>query len=293
LNPNAGLLVGLRFRQPVLRPASRPIFSDIDLLPLADTFLSGDLVDELTHVQGMDFSKSALTSHGATVLSQILQTNSHITSLRISNQKIGAHGAHQLEQLFKTNQSLKVLAASNCAFGSRGGPHLASILSDPSHQLRDLDVSNNMLGNRALIQCHAALQRRADLGCHEIHCDFDGNQVLAEILNSGTHFIGLLFCILGFYKLMALSQSPDQPSDQRREMLFWPCLIFCTSLCTLYLSSALYHSVFMFKSVKKVFQVFQSEFFLPDAFTCSVDGVFRFLITPQSLSSLLEPTLPY
>lgn len=40
---------------------------------------------------------------------------------------------------------------------------------------------------------------------------------------------------------------------QRR---YWSCLVYCLSLCTLYLSSTLYHSFFTLKATKRIFQIF-------------------------------------
>lgn len=257
--PHAAVLVALRFRASVLRPAaggaSGAAFTDIDMLPLAEVLLDSSVAPQLTHLEALDFSNASLTAHSLTALAHALAHNTHIGVLRLSNQKLGVHGARQLEHLFRTNSAIHTLAASNCLLGQRAGASLAAILGGATHALRDVDLSNNALGFDASSECRAALAARAARGLGAVACDLDGNHVLAEIMNGVTHLVALAFCVYGAYHLLTLAQSPAHASDTERERRFWPCLIYVVSLCTLYLSSTLYHSFFTLKLTKRVFQV--------------------------------------
>ena len=77
-----------------------------------------------------------------------------------------------------------------------------------------------------------------------------GNYVFEEILNSLTHGLGFIASVVGTLLLMSAASAPGTTPYH-----WWSCLLFSLSLMILYISSSLYHSMFMLPHAKDVLQV--------------------------------------
>lgn len=219
--PCAAIIVVLRFRGTTLRPAvTSPRFGDMDLLPFCECLMDASVAPLLNHIASLDFFNCALTAHGVSMLAHALMSNTSIALLRLDNNAIGSYGAKQIELLFRTNTTITALSLSNCALGSRGGTFIATLLANPTHSLADIDLTNNILGNRAVSECRAALATQKARGARIIKCDLDGNQVVAEILNSVTHFLGLLLCLVGTVYLLDATRADPSQSEADRDVRF-------------------------------------------------------------------------
>jgi hypothetical protein len=219
--PCAAIIVVLRFRGTTLRPAvTSPRFSDMDLLPFVECLVDASVSPLLNHIVSLDFFNCSLTAHGVSMLAHALMRNTSVALLRLDNNAIGSYGAKQIELMFRTNTTITALAMSNCALGSRGGVFMATLLANPTHSLADIDLTNNILGSGAVSECRAVLAARKARGERVIKCDLDGNQVVAEILNSVTHLVGLLLCIVGTVYLLDATQADPSQSEADRDVRF-------------------------------------------------------------------------
>eukprot|EP00808_Paulinella_micropora_P016537 g55786.t1 len=127
---NPGVVVALRYRARSIMPASQPVFSDADLVPLADLFLLKPL--SVAHAVCLDFSRSHLRSHGAIVLAHMLShPQCAVKQLYLDNNQIGPHGAKALAQVFKerANHSLTRLSLRGNAIKHTGAEAWAQALS--------------------------------------------------------------------------------------------------------------------------------------------------------------------
>jgi hypothetical protein len=98
--------------------------------------------------------------------------------------------------------------------------------------------------------------------------DLSGNLILEEVLNSVTHGLGILMC------LVACSYLNARASEYGiREVL--ATAIFSASLMLLYTASTLYHAFFCCKATSKVFMVLDHRYMtLPPSVPHSFPGFF-------------------
>jgi hemolysin III len=109
--------------------------------------------------------------------------------------------------------------------------------------LRRIDLSNNNLDHAGVV----AVQKAIKLVGADVDLFIDGNLVLIEVLNAATHGIGVVGAIAGG-SVLAYKASGVLPVSQTLAVI-----LFCLSLCTMFLSSCLYHSFFRFPPCRGVF----------------------------------------
>lgn len=138
----------------------------------------------------------------------------------------------------------------SCHIGDGGINSLVNLLFSSSHSLTEIDLSNNYLTIEGVRQLELAQLERKKLGLSNIRIDIEGNVIIAEILNSTTHALGIILCLIGSQLLM------DKARDQETTIHYISCLIYSISLMVLYISSTLYHSFFLMKRTKQVLKIF-------------------------------------
>lgn len=102
-------------------------------------------------------------------------------------------------------------------------------------KLTAIDVSNNHMGHKGVAALNSAIASRGK-GGPEVSLRAAGNMVVVETLNGITHGLGVLFTII-FGTLLVATSYPLVPFSQTLSLT-----LFCASLCTMFLSSTLYHS---------------------------------------------------
>jgi len=197
------------------------------------------------HVKVADFSHARLQSHGAIVLSRILP---HVKWERIEmqNNPIGGHGAKALASALSQCETVKHIGLRRCCIGTVGAAAIASELleKDGNQSLSFLDLSTNHTGLQGVVRVkRSVLTRRRPVSIR-----MEGNIVLAEILSSATHGVGVLLSIVGSFLLM--SRASKQSSTHQVA-----AGVYAISLVLLYITSTLYHSFFMLYSTKYVFHI--------------------------------------
>ena len=101
-----------------------------------------------------------------------------------------------------------------------------------------------------------SLRRRSELSLPALLVDMEGNLVLQEVLNSVTHGVGIVLCIIGTYLLNERASIYSTLVPDSAGPIQNACYMYSASLITLYASSTLYHSFFALKTTKAVFSVF-------------------------------------
>mmetsp|Transcript_40535 Transcript_40535/g.95204 ORF Transcript_40535/g.95204 Transcript_40535/m.95204 type:complete len:455 (+) Transcript_40535:164-1528(+) len=238
--PNSGVLVALRFSLHALRPTAK--FFCKDVLPLADLVLA--LPQQTAHIKSVDLSHARLRSHGAVVLSAILPARKW-EKLELKHNPIGGHGARALLQALEANSHLQYLGLRGCSIGVAGAEALAALIAGQgAAQLAAVDVSVNHMGlHGAVLIKTAAISRKATL-----KVDMENNIVLAEVLSSVTHGIGLLLAIFSSYFM-------ETRAAQMSSTHVWATSVYTASLITLYFASTLFHSSFMLSTTKDVLAI--------------------------------------
>ena len=261
--PNAGIITAFRFALTTIRPT--PPFHDRDVIALADvffTFNNGTEGNLLDHVEKLDFTLSAkqginplnpgvrgLRSHGAVSVANIIAHSSTLLEVRLDKNKIGSYGAAAISAALLTNKSVRRIEMRKCAIGEKGAIAFARDGLGAKNGLEFLDLSLNKIGHVGVVEMGETLKRRDEGGLSGIEVDMAGNLVLLEVLNSVTHGVGIILCIIGTYML---KERALPYSDAIRSS----CYMYCASLITLYTSSTLYHSFFGLKTTQAVFSVF-------------------------------------
>jgi hypothetical protein len=255
---NAGVLVFLRFRSSsCLQPTAR--FFCKDMLPLADTLLLHPA--ECLRVACADFSEARMRSAGATALASVLPLmGSSLEKLVLKGSAVGGYGAREIAVALRQCPRLAHLDMQKCAIGSFGAAAVASLLIETSgckagergialdsgasgasvHSpdggaegagaLRFLDLSLNSAGVPGTMRVKAAVLRRTA----PILVRMDGNIVLAEVMSSLTHGIGLVFAIGGALAVWERVQAQEASAQVA-------AAVYSLSLIALYLTSCVYH----------------------------------------------------
>lgn len=245
---NAGVFTTLRFSLPCLRVEA---FQDSDMLALAEVFLKyGN--GPLSYISRLDFrlrrGQSGFGSHGALVLSKILQHSKHIQDVFLPRHKIGSYGASAIFIACTSNEIVQKLNLRRCAVGERGALAFAELCCSSSEcGLLDVDLSANHIGLKGSIAIEKALKER-DKDLPILTINLEGNLVFQEIMNGVTHGLGILLAMAGAAILTLRVQDQSE-----RHVL--SCAVYSTSLVVLYTSSTLYHSFFTLQHTKYIFEV--------------------------------------
>jgi len=241
IQPNPGVLVALRFQLRAMRPTAK--FHCRDLMPLAEVLIKHGKACE--HVKVADFSHARLQSHGAIVLSRILQ---HVKweKIELQNNPIGGHGAKALAAALAHCETVKHLGLRRCCIGTAGASAIAAELleKEGNKMLSFLDLSTNHTGLQGVVRVKRSLVARKSA----VSIRMEGNIVLAEILSSVTHGVGALLSLIGSSLLM--NRASKQSSTHQVA-----AGVYAASLVLLYITSTLYHSFFMLYSTQYVFHI--------------------------------------
>ena len=89
-----------------------------------------------------------LTAHDATVVAEILKSNTSVTRVNLSyNEEIGDEGAKALAEALKVNATVEVLALDDCGIGDDGAAALAEALGSNT-SLMKLHLGDNEVGEK-------------------------------------------------------------------------------------------------------------------------------------------------
>jgi len=105
-------------------------------VPVAEQFSASEI----------DLSSKGLTDHDATVVAEILKSNTSVTRVLLGNNKrIGDEGVKALAEALKVNATVKELVLSHCRIGDDGAAALAEALRSNT-SLKYLQVDG--IGNK-------------------------------------------------------------------------------------------------------------------------------------------------
>lgn len=229
--PDAGVLSCLRYGLRCLRPDRR--LKAIDILALADT------LGRNPHIVVLDFSGCFMGSTGARILVEVLSLNKHIELLNLSGNAIHQAGVEAICKYLvdeKDTASLHDLRICDNRIGHKGFAAISKAIR-LNRTLTYLDMSRNNLPSCSIRKVEEIIDDRFENKFPQLTVINEGNFNLTELMNSVTHGSGFVAAFLASALLLrSVSHMPYSYSIST--------LIYCWSLCTMFLSSTLYHSFF-------------------------------------------------
>ena len=138
----------------------------------------------------IDLEKKGLTAHDATVVAEILKSNTSVMEVDLHwNTEIGDEGAKAFAEALKVNATLKELILYDCGIGGVGAAAFAeSLRSNTSLTLLNLDGNEEIgdKGAKALAEALKVNTTVKELILGECCIGDDGAAALAEALRSNT-----------------------------------------------------------------------------------------------------------
>ena len=252
---NSGVVTTIRFSLPNLRVSSP--FKDVDMLALAE-ILFQHCNDHLKFIKTLDFRsirkpriQNGFHSHGIIALSKVLGISKNITSLIFDHStNLGFHSAQVLFEAISKNSVITSIHMKNCRIGKRGAlqfvKHILSQNNNHSYRssLKKVDLRLNLIGYSGCKAIERALKNHPN----DLDVDLDGNLVFQEVMNSVTHGLGVLLCVMGSILLMGRVKHASFNHK-------WSCCVYSISLLALYASSTLFHSFFALNTTRTIFGV--------------------------------------
>lgn len=252
---NAGVLTTFNFSMPYLRVSGN--FHDADMLALCDVLLR-HINGPLKYIKRLDFSlgsregklngRTGFGSHGAFTLSKVLQKSLFVEELYLQRNRLGPFGATAIFKSIANNSSIRKIIMRRCRIRERGAMAFVDHLCLSSTALREIDLGLNGIGYSGCSMIEQGMNLRKRQGLSDIEIELEGNLIVQEIMNSVTHGLGVLLCIVGCILLLG------RVRNKSTNHIFY-CSIYSTSLLVLYTCSTLFHSFFALKTTKFVFGI--------------------------------------
>jgi len=243
---DTNVLITLKTHWNVLRPTNA--FSEGALLPLLDILSSNTHITKLVLAGMGSIAHKRLGSgtgnSNARLLGLILRKNTSITHLNLCQTGLDDNGLAEICCGLQENHTVTDINLSKNNFGPKGLALLQRVLSTNKNIVK-LDISMNALGFpsvHSILSCPCARLQRKDI-------NIEGNYVFEEILNSLSHGFGFILACIGAVVLGAES-SVNQSNQQK-----WACTVYSSCLLFMFLSSALYHSMFMIPQAVRILKV--------------------------------------
>lgn len=222
---------------------------DAPVMAVLSMFMAGDL----PHVTSLHFGRAALAAPTVAALADFLRSeNRSVSELRLNGAKlrdggasallaavVAAGAASALRSLHLGSNKLRPRTAFSLA-AAIGDAKVAGGISRLSH----LDLSNNYFGCDGVdaLQCAASLRAENDRPL-DIH--LSGNLVKVEVLNGITHGVGVILALV-IGSVLVYRSSKVLPAYQT-----FAIALYVLSLCTMFLSSCLYHCFFRLPAAQR------------------------------------------
>lgn len=223
---------------------------DAPVMAVLSMFMAGDL----PHVTSLHFGRAALGPVTVAALAKFLRTENHsVSELRLNGAKlrdggasallaavVAAGGASPLRSLHLGSNKLRPRTALSIA-AAIGDAKVAGGLA----RLSQLDLSNNYFGVAGVEALQHAASVHEEENGRPLDIRVSGNLVLVEVLNGVTHGIGVMLALV-IGSVLVYRSSKVLPGYQTLAMA-----VFVLSLCTMFLSSCLYHCFFRLPAAQR------------------------------------------
>jgi len=165
---------------------------------------------------------------------------------KLRHNPIGGYGAAALASAVAKSRTLLHVDLRGCSVGVMGAEAFASMVVEKgTSSVKHLDLSVNSMGMGGALRVKAALA----VSDGKVEVDMTNNIVLAEVLNSVTHGIGVLATLFMWGPLMGRADAGEWAHQ-------WSSKVYLMSLLTLYTASTLYHSFYFAKEAKDLLHLF-------------------------------------
>lgn len=232
---------------------------DACLLPVFDFIVQSKTLRRLSLFVPGAYHARGSGNANARVLRHVLAANDTLQVLDLRSAGIDPEGLADLCQGLRRNSALRELHLNGNFLGHEGGELLGDAVSEMLQQgrtnLQFIDVSNSSLGFQTAQRLVRLTGRRAvdsrsrGAATGTLDVEVKGNFETEELWNAVTHAVMVLASMVG--SIVLLCKVAHSPVHH-----VWGCIIFCFSALFMFLSSTLYHSLFLYPTTTRVFQVF-------------------------------------
>eukprot|EP01061_Rhynchopus_euleeides_P011352 TRINITY_DN20915_c0_g1_i1.p2 TRINITY_DN20915_c0_g1~~TRINITY_DN20915_c0_g1_i1.p2 ORF type:complete len:469 (+),score=196.32 TRINITY_DN20915_c0_g1_i1:51-1409(+) len=213
-------------------------------------------VKEMHPIRYLDVTGYGVAGYnGGNLLETLLTVNNSIEELNLCTSRIDTRSAEALGRALHHNTTLRSLQLEDNPLNYEGAAALAKALISAKDvtQLQVLDLNNTnstFTGVQEIINAVKEVNAARDArGTAESLIAYaDRNFTREEIANSISHGFAVLLALFGASLLL-----PKAYRRSERDGL--ACTVFILSMLTCYISSTLYHSMFMLKRVQIVFRI--------------------------------------
>eukprot|EP01059_Diplonema_ambulator_P015384 TRINITY_DN264_c7_g1_i1.p1 TRINITY_DN264_c7_g1~~TRINITY_DN264_c7_g1_i1.p1 ORF type:complete len:390 (+),score=69.55 TRINITY_DN264_c7_g1_i1:270-1439(+) len=191
--------------------------------------------------------------NGGNLLTPLLRCCTELEYLNLAENDITVLGCQAIMEGLKDNKSLKTLILDGNPLGEEGATALATGLSEVKDiKLEMLDITNTAASFHGVVKLEAVVREinvaRAEENLTPLTVLTERNFTTEELANSVSHGLATVAALLGGYLLLPKASA-------RSEKDFLGCFVFMLSMLTCYVSSTLYHSMFMLKRTQLIFRV--------------------------------------
>lgn len=120
-------------------------------MTLEDINNVANLIPALRELKVIELPCNQIDDSGVKMLIKSFEEHPCIETIDLSHNKISNEGARRMARTVKHNRKITKLNLSNNKIGYEGGRSLSLMLAEPDCQLADLNLSLNLIGDKALI----------------------------------------------------------------------------------------------------------------------------------------------
>lgn len=146
-----GRLVKLKyFRLSWVKKESKGPFSTQQLgMTLADATNAANLISILKELETLELTCNKIDDDGIKILMRSMEDHPSLKEVSMCHNKLGNVGARRASRIFGKNKNVVSMNLSNNMIGYEGARCISTVLSDPGCQLRHLNLSLNLISDKA------------------------------------------------------------------------------------------------------------------------------------------------
>ena len=138
-------------RLTLVKKDARSNFSVDNLgMSMEDVNNTTNLLSNLKELKILELPCNQIDDSGVKMLIRTLEDHPSLTFINLSHNKISNDGARRLGRTIKNNNKILSLDVSNNKIGYEGGRSLSLVLGDNVSALQKLNISLNLIGDKAL-----------------------------------------------------------------------------------------------------------------------------------------------
>eukprot|EP01064_Diplonema_japonicum_P023365 TRINITY_DN33796_c0_g1_i1.p1 TRINITY_DN33796_c0_g1~~TRINITY_DN33796_c0_g1_i1.p1 ORF type:complete len:459 (+),score=67.14 TRINITY_DN33796_c0_g1_i1:53-1378(+) len=191
--------------------------------------------------------------NGGNLLTPLLKCTNHLEYLNMAECVVDKRGCEAIIEGLKENSSLRTLILDGNPIHEDGAAVLAAGIEDlkESLPLEVLDITNTAASFHGVTRVETSVSEVnaiRDPPAVPLVVLTERNFSNEELANSISHGLATVAALFGCYMLLPKAQA-------RSDIDFLGCFVFMLSMLTCYVSSTLYHSMYMLRRTQLIFRV--------------------------------------